>query len=242
MVYGNIQNILIALLKRLPANKIKSDNQWQQLFKDAAVKIENARETIIQEHFTEASISAKVADFLPAKTTLITGNSMSIRDLACFSNGTKAKTFHQRGLAGIDGLISGAAGTASLLEEPVFLLLGDISAFHDINGLALLQHIKKPVIIIIINNFGGRIFEQLPLGRIDKFKESLATGFIATQTISFEQIALSFKIKYQKVTTALELGSAISASLNFTKPGIIEAEIDIQNTEGWRDKFCNYLN
>lgn len=100
------------------------------------------------------------------------GGAGSARDLTVLS---------QRGANGIDGLISAAAGAAGAAEgpiggalarrvargaaghRPVALVLGDVSFSHDIGGLAAARGLRAPLAIVVIDNQGGRIFEQLPV-------------------------------------------------------------------------------
>ncbi len=59
----------------------------------------------------------------------------------------------------------GAAGAARLLGRPSLLILGDVSLGHDLSGLELLARLSTPLVVLVINNQGGRIFEQLAAGR-----------------------------------------------------------------------------
>ena len=76
----------------------------------------------------------------------------------------------QRGASGIEGAIAGAFGAASQADAPLTLLLGDISFLHDIGSLWAAEPARvqrpphsRPVVLVTINNDGGRIFEQLPI-------------------------------------------------------------------------------
>ncbi|MGL4751044.1 MAG: 2-succinyl-5-enolpyruvyl-6-hydroxy-3-cyclohexene-1-carboxylic-acid synthase [Aeromonadaceae bacterium] len=70
----------------------------------------------------------------------------------------------QRGASGIDGLIATAAGIARARPQGdvTTLLLGDTSALHDLNSLALLRTPEHPLIVVVLNNDGGGIFALLP--------------------------------------------------------------------------------
>ena len=47
--------------------------------------------------------------------------------------------------------------------DAVTAVLGDLSALHDLNSLALLAGSDPPVILIVVNNEGGGIFHFLPV-------------------------------------------------------------------------------
>lgn len=106
---------------------------------------------------------------LPAEGLLVLGNSLSIRLADRFGRpglGQKAiAVSHQRGLAGIDGNISAALGSALEHEGPTLVVLGDVAFAHDLNGLALLKHAERPFVVVVLDNGGGRIFDELPIAQ-----------------------------------------------------------------------------
>lgn len=117
--------------------------------------------------FGEPAAVRSMVDAIPDGAVLFVGNSLPVRDLDTFrSRSERALTvLHQRGLSGIDGLIAGAAGARSVLspERPMFALLGDVSALHDVGSLALLARLEAPLTLVVLDNGGGRIFGELPI-------------------------------------------------------------------------------
>jgi 2-succinyl-5-enolpyruvyl-6-hydroxy-3-cyclohexene-1-carboxylate synthase len=102
---------------------------------------------------------------------LVVGNSMPIRDCETFFPLTPKKImiFANRGVNGIDGQISTALGIASLNEEgqmrwqgPTVLVVGDLTFYHDLNGLLAAKKYGLNLTIVVINNDGGGIFSFLP--------------------------------------------------------------------------------
>jgi 2-succinyl-5-enolpyruvyl-6-hydroxy-3-cyclohexene-1-carboxylate synthase len=114
---------------------------------------------------TEAGAVRAVFDALPNPSALVLGNSLPIRDVETWAPPSeKLLVVHsQRGVSGIDGVVSGAAGVASCVEGPTTLVIGDVSFLHDLNGLQLAADVEGPLVLVVINNGGGRIFEQLPI-------------------------------------------------------------------------------
>lgn len=124
------------------------------------------------ESLDEARALSLTLRALPADTDLFVGNSLPLRlanaalPIARQDRRPLGRVFVQRGVNGIDGLIAGAAGLAAIPgSHPVALFLGDVSAAHDLASLALARSTKRPLSIWIFDNGGGRIFDQLPLGR-----------------------------------------------------------------------------
>ena len=75
------------------------------------------------------------------------------------------RVFTNRGLAGIDGTIAAAWGAALARRQPMRLVLGDVSFFHDLGALCHGQIETLPNLqVIVINNGGGRIFGSLEHG------------------------------------------------------------------------------
>ena len=57
------------------------------------------------------------------------------------------------------------------MAGPTTLLLGDISFLHDAGGLAAAGDV--PLTVVVLNNGGGRIFEQLPVARAASTRAAL---------------------------------------------------------------------
>ena len=116
--------------------------------------------------FSEAAaVRATITELVPG-SVLMLGNSLPIREVDALCPGALAQVdvLSQRGASGIDGLIAGAAGAATELDRPLTLLIGDISALHDLSALPLLLRARVPVTVVVLQNHGGRIFEQAPPG------------------------------------------------------------------------------
>lgn len=125
---------------------------------------------------------------MPHDWDLFIGNSMPVRDADTFfyPEGFRGHIFVNRGVSGIDGNLSTAAGIAAALERPLVVIVGDLTFMHDMNALEQIAQSKTPIILIVINNGGGGIFSFLPI----KKKEKEFETFIATKhTRSFEALA-----------------------------------------------------
>lgn len=67
-----------------------------------------------------------------------------------------------RGLAGIDGTVSTAAGVALGSGRPVLALMGDVTFLHEAGGLLVGPREERPRLrIVVVNDGGGTIFSGL---------------------------------------------------------------------------------
>jgi 2-succinyl-5-enolpyruvyl-6-hydroxy-3-cyclohexene-1-carboxylate synthase len=99
-----------------------------------------------------------------------------------------------RGLSGIDGVLSSAIG-ASLHAPHATLLIGDIAFLHDINALHLRRIPGADLTVVLMNNDGGGIFEILP----QKGEECFERLFRTPHGVDFEPIVRGFGVPYVRV-------------------------------------------
>ncbi|KAB2338922.1 2-succinyl-5-enolpyruvyl-6-hydroxy-3-cyclohexene-1-carboxylic-acid synthase [Cytobacillus depressus] len=126
------------------------------------------------DELSEGKLFYQLAKLLPSGATLFVGNSMPIRDLDTFFhfNDKSISVMANRGANGIDGVISTALG-AGTIQQPLYLALGDLTFFHDLNGLIAAKQYGIDINILLINNNGGGIFSFLPQASHPKNFEQL---------------------------------------------------------------------
>ncbi len=127
----------------------------------------------------EGKIITELIDALPDKCSLMVSNSLPVRDLDFFAQKSKKEIniYTNRGASGIDGIISTTLGIkAGNRKLPAYLLTGDLAFIHDFNSLFNSIKFSLPIVIILINNNGGGIFESLPISGYGKiFKKYFLT-------------------------------------------------------------------
>lgn len=112
---------------------------------------------------SEAGLVNAAAARLPADARVLLGNSLPIRewDLAAPRPPDQRTIFANRGVNGIDGLVSTALGLAGP-DRPTAAVLGDLSALYDLAGLwPAAQLDAKDITLMVINNGGGKIFDRM---------------------------------------------------------------------------------
>ena len=144
----------------------QADEAWLALWVDANAAANAAmREAMdAMEQPFEGRVQIEVAEALPDGATLVLGNSMPVRDAESFfpALAREASLVGTRGASGIDGVVSTAAGAAAVRQAPVVLLIGDLSFFHDLNGLWAIKRHNLNLTVVLVNNDGGGIFSFLP--------------------------------------------------------------------------------
>jgi 2-succinyl-5-enolpyruvyl-6-hydroxy-3-cyclohexene-1-carboxylate synthase len=116
---------------------------------------------------------------LPENALLYVGNSMPVRDLDTFlpSGAEPVRCLSNRGANGIDGVVSSALGASAAGVGPVVLVIGDISFYHDLNGLLAARAHGLDLLVVLVNNDGGGIFSFLPQAELaaDAFESLFGT-------------------------------------------------------------------
>lgn len=111
-------------------------------------------------------VAAVVADAVGRGDVLVVGASNPIRDLDLVADWDEPPVVvANRGLAGIDGTISTAAGVALGLGRPVLAYLGDLTFLHDVGGLLVGALERVPDCrVVVANDDGGSVFAGLEHG------------------------------------------------------------------------------
>ena len=160
---------------------------------------------------SEGTATRAVVASVPSGGLLAIGNSLPARHVDVFCRARPDAgigVWSQRGVAGIDGLVSGAAGAAMASGRPTALLLGDVSALHDIGGFAVAAEVEVPLVVVILNNGGGRIFEQLPFAE-SGVGEDVFRFWTTPHTTQFSGLAQCFRVDHARARTLSELESAL---------------------------------
>ncbi|MGD8542494.1 MAG: thiamine pyrophosphate-dependent enzyme, partial [Desulfobacteraceae bacterium] len=149
---------------------------------------------------------------LPDGEGLFLGNSLTIRvfDQLRVADLKEVRVITNRGVSGIEGQIATAVGFAEAAGRRVTAVLGDVSLLHDLNSLLLAKTSAAPVVIVVINNRGGRIFDRLPVAR---FPEIAAPWVTTPHAMHFADAARQFDLPYGLATTPGELAAAYDAAL-----------------------------
>jgi 2-succinyl-5-enolpyruvyl-6-hydroxy-3-cyclohexene-1-carboxylate synthase len=146
----------------------------------------------------EGKVFHELAELVPDGTLLCVGNSMPARDVDSFfpSTGRRIRILGNRGASGIDGVTSSALGAGAGWPGPVVAVLGDLSFYHDMNGLLASKLHALRATIILLNNDGGGIFSFLPQAAHPAYFEEL---FGTPHGLDFHHAAALYGASYARV-------------------------------------------
>lgn len=158
----------------------------------------------------EAAVVQAILARLPAGAILFSGNSMAIRELDAYSgsSGVARLILGNRGASGIDGNVSTALGLAAGSGQPVLALLGDLTFFHDLNGLAVARGLD--VVFVVLNNNGGGIFSYLPQSQLEEFERAWLTPL----NLDFSHAAALYGLTYHRVAGAADISAVLAEALS----------------------------
>lgn len=150
---------------------------------------------LASDEIFEGRVFAELGSLLPAGATLYVGNSMPIRDCDTFlAGGPKAlRLLGNRGANGIDGVVSSALGAVAAGARPLTLVIGDLSLYHDANGLLAAKQQRLDATIVLLNNDGGGIFSFLPQAAEHQYFEAL---FGTPSGLDFQHLAALYGAQY----------------------------------------------
>ena len=218
-----VSNVVVCdpqgLLEALPPLDRKGwREEWVAAGKKAAAAISA---TLVSTPIHEGHIVRALASRLPDAAQVFVGSSMPIRAADTFWPLAKSQQrfYGNRGASGIDGLVSTGLGLAAARSTiPTVLLLGDLSAYHDMNGLWALRRHGLNATVVVCDNNGGGVFNFLPQSQHqDVFEEIFATPL----GLDFSQVARLYNLVYSPVTERSGLEPALSDALNAQSPTMV---------------------
>lgn len=218
----------VAALCRADHPRERRDERFTRHFELAESVAWSAADAIVREAgdaLTEGAVARMVVDSAPHGSALILGNSLPIRDVDTWAppNDKLLAVHSQRGVSGIDGVVSGGAGVASAVDGSTTLLIGDVSFVHDLNGLQMASSVRGPLVIVVIQNGGGRIFEQLPVARDGK--PSWLPYFTTPHHVDLASASAAFGCDFVSADTASALQKALRSSHAGSGCTVIEAVV-----------------
>ncbi len=129
-------------------------------------------------------------------STVLAGNSLPVRLIDQLTRPATQPTWitGNRGASGIDGNVSAAFGLAASGNGPVTAILGDVTFYHDMNGLMAPRLNELPgTTLVVLNNDGGGIFRRLPVA---DYEEAATELFVMPHGLTYESSAALYGLDY----------------------------------------------
>jgi 2-succinyl-5-enolpyruvyl-6-hydroxy-3-cyclohexene-1-carboxylate synthase len=151
----------------LPALPAAPTLVWAEPWWRADAAAQGHLDTLLAAGGGEPAIARALSRLLPQGLPVMLASSSPVRDWETFAaaDAPQRPLIGFRGASGIDGTLSLAAGLA-LGTGALVLVSGDLALLHDSHGWLWLQQLAQRGVrltVVLIDNGGGGIFEQLPI-------------------------------------------------------------------------------
>lgn len=211
-------DILKSFVQRLKLNYSQASFQ---MLEERSLKIEE----ILKKHpKSEMSFFSRLKKAITLKSNaeIFLGNSLPIRlwDISGLEN--NHVVYANRGINGIDGLLSTSYGLSYKSKQTIVAIVGDLSTLYDMVAPWFYLQDKKQysIKIVVINNFGGQIFSPLFANK----------KFTTPHELQFEHFAKLWGLTYEKIKTT----KVFSAPEQW--PDILEIQPDNEQTASvWKE-------
>ncbi len=213
------------------AGQLRASDRPPGVWAERWISAERGAQTAIAAHLaarhdiSEPGVFAELARILPAGATLFVANSMPVRDLDTFlpPGPSPLRILGNRGANGIDGLTSTALGLAAGGLSPLVFVTGDLSLYHDSNGLLAAKLHRLDATIVLINNDGGGIFSFLPQSSEQDVFETL---FGTPHGLDFAPLAQLYGARHTRAEDWPAFRNAVGAGITGRGLHIVEVRTD----------------
>ena len=201
---------------------------WEQLLR----RVAHHAETFSPDYSQMAAVKAFSAKYSAciAKNggmTVHYANSSAIRLANIF--GADQNVRCNRGVNGIEGSLSTAAGFSVVSEDLVFCVIGDLSFFYDQNALWN-RCLRGNFRVLLLNNGKGGIFNMLPGLEASPVRDRLVA---AAHNTSAEGICSQNGVAYLRASDMTTLREGIDAlfDMETERPVLLEVLTDAEQDE-----------
>ena len=221
-LHGVIQAASNTVLSTLPCKgKTEWFEQWEKLRQKARkhrVEFQPQYSSMLAVKLFETLINQ-----VESECVVHYANSTSVR-LGCIY--AQHFIFCNRGVNGIEGSLSTAAGYSLATKQRVFCVIGDLSFFYDQNALWN-QNLGGNFRILLLNNGGGGIFSKFEGLKNSPVRQQMV---MAEHTTTAKGVCHDNHIRYLSANNELSLEQALHALVfdNSTQPMLLEVFTDVE--------------
>ncbi|GGJ09890.1 2-succinyl-5-enolpyruvyl-6-hydroxy-3-cyclohexene-1-carboxylate synthase [Alicyclobacillus cellulosilyticus] len=206
--------------------------RWRRVDEAARAAVRAALATSGSRIAFEGRLYAELADWLPDGAVLFVGNSMPVRHLDAYfaPRAVGLRVLANRGVSGIDGVVSSAAGVAAAGVGPVVLVIGDVSFYHDLGALHAVVRHGLSLVVVLVNNRGGGIFSFLP----QRAHPDTFSFFRTEHDVSFAHAVAAYGGRYARVEDWAALRRQMEHDLAAGGLSVIEIPTDAEQDVAWQ--------
>jgi 2-succinyl-5-enolpyruvyl-6-hydroxy-3-cyclohexene-1-carboxylate synthase len=191
-------------------DRLRGERSWCDAWQGCEDMARSAIDDVLDadRQVSEPWVARVVSGALDDHEALMVSSSMPIRDVEWFAKRCPRVVVANRGVNGIDGVVSTGIGVALGSEKPVTVLIGDVAFLHDSNSLINLAQRNVAVRVVVVDNNGGGIFSFLDQART--LDSAAFERFFGTPHGSdLTRLALAHGIEAQEVDTREGLLAAL---------------------------------
>ncbi len=168
---------------------------------------------------------------------LVIGSSNPVRDLDLVARWPEPPVvLANRGLAGIDGMLSTAAGVSlGLPRRRVRVVVGDLTFLHDVGGL--LRPSTEPEVdlqVVVLNDAGGSIFATLEHGAPERAR-TFERVFGTPHAVDVAALCAGYGVRHVRVSDPVALDAALAAPGRGTS--VVEVRVDRADRRGLGERL-----
>lgn len=217
---GQALRALVQLLEKMPDNQFA--RRWNEALDRAKQYFDTLRPDFSQ--MLAVKLALQSAEEYGEPFVLHFANSQPVRLANLFA---RQHVRCNRGVNGIEGTTSAAAGCAAVTSERVLCVTGDLSFFYDQNALWN-SNLRGNLRILLLNNGGGGIFSQLPGLEASPARDKMVA---AGHTTRAEGCCAQHGVEYRAAYGSEDLYSGITwlVQSDSDRPLLLEVVTDIEH-------------
>ncbi|MCB9631026.1 MAG: 2-succinyl-5-enolpyruvyl-6-hydroxy-3-cyclohexene-1-carboxylic-acid synthase [Sandaracinus sp.] len=235
LVLGDVAATLDALTEELP---VAERAPW---FEQPTEALRAARNEALEGSLSQPAAVHAAFRALEPDSRVVLGNSLPIRAVDLYADvDVDLHVVVQRGVSGIDGNLAGSVAVARASGRPTLATVGDVTFLHDLGSLLLARQLDVPLVVLVLNDDGGRIFEHLPVhGTLatDAFEKH----FAMTHGLSFEHAAALYRLGYARATSHDDVRASVRAGLSAAGTTIVEVALPTESARTTNARFLAAL-
>lgn len=201
---------------------------WHDAWQDIQMRAVSALRRVTPRYSSAYAVE-QLEDIIGRRDVIVHyANSMAARYGCLYA---RHHVLCNRGVNGIDGSLSTAAGCALVTEKTVYCVIGDLSFFYDRNALWN-SKLRGNLRILLLNNGGGGIFEKFSAHLQEKEDER---NVMARHLTKAEGFCADNNIEYHYVDNESQLVSGLECltRADAKRPVVLEVRTDAK--EDWKN-------